>query len=485
MGRQREMVRLTSWKSQEQAHTHWRWADKKKWSGQLHGRIKNKHIPAENGQTRRNGQVIFMGRVKNKHISAEDEQTRRNGQVNIMEGSRTSTYLLKMNRQREMIRSTSWKGSRTSTYLLKMGKQGEMVRSTSWKGSSTYPLMDRQGEMVRSTSWKGSQQQAHTRWGWENKEKWSGQLHRRVKNKHIPPENGQIRRNSQVNFMEWLRTSTYPLKMGRQEKIVRSTLWKGQKQAHTSWRWADKEKGSGQLHGRIKNKHIPAKDGQTRRNGQVDFMKGSRTGTYLLKMSKQGEMVRSTSWKGQEQAHTPWRWVDKKKWSDWLHGRVKNKHIPPEDGQTKRNGQMDFMEGSRTSTYPLKMGRQKEIVRSTSWKDQEAHTHWRWADKEKRSGQLHGRIKNKHIPTENGQTVRSTSWKGQEQALPAENGQTGKNGQVNVMKRVKNKHIPAENEQTRRNAQIDFIEGSRTSTYPLKMGRQGEMVRSISWKGQE
>ncbi len=80
-------------------------------------------------------------------------------------------------------------------------------------------------------------------------------------------------------------------------------------------------------------------------------------------MSRQGEMVRSTSWK------------------------FKNKQIPPEDG---RNGQIDFTEGSRTNTYLLKM--------------------------EKWSCQLHERVKNKHIPSEDGEMVRSNSWKGQEQA---------------------------------------------------------------------
>ncbi len=44
-------------------------------------------------------------------------------------------------------------------------------------------------------------------------EKWSGQIHGRVKNKHIPAEDGQTQRNDQVNFMEWSRTSTYLLKM--------------------------------------------------------------------------------------------------------------------------------------------------------------------------------------------------------------------------------------------------------------------------------
>ncbi len=78
-------------------------------------------------------------------------------------------------------------------------------------------------------------------------------------------------------------------------------------------------------------------------------MEGSRTSTYLLRMEK---------------------------WSGQLHGRIKNKHIPPKDGQTRRNSQVNFMEESRRSIYQLKMGRQGEMVRSTSWKGQEqAHTH--------------------------------------------------------------------------------------------------------------
>ncbi len=169
--------------------------------------------------------------------------------------------------------------------------------------------MDRQEEIVRLTSWKG-QEQAHTSWRWADKKKWSDQLLKRIENKHIPPEDGQTRRNGQINFMEGSRTSTYPLKMGRQVEMIRSTSWKGQEQVQTSWRWADKKK-----------------------------------------------MVRSTTWKDQEQAHTSWRWANKEKWSGQLCGRVKNKQIPPEEGQTRRNGQANFIKGSRTSTYLLKMSR--------------------------------------------------------------------------------------------------------------------------------
>ncbi len=152
--------------------------------------------------------------------------------------------------------------------------------------------------------------------------------------KYIPTEDGQPRRNGQVNLMVGSRTSTYLLK-------------------------TDKKKWSCQLHGRVKNKHIPSED---------------------------GEMIRSTSWKGQEQ------------------------HIPSEDAQTRKNGQVNFMKGSRTSTYQLKMEK---------WSGQ---LHGRVKNKHIPSengemvGQLHGRVKNKHIPSEDREMVRPTSWKGQEQA---------------------------------------------------------------------
>ena len=309
-GRRGEMVRSTSWKGQEPAHTHWRWADKEKWSDQLHGRIKNKHIPPEDGEMirstswkcqekahtswRRADKEKWSGqlheRIKNKHIPPEKEQTRRNGQINFMKGLKTSTCPLKMGRQEEMVRSTSWKGHEQA--------------HTCWRL-----------EIVRSTSWKG-QEQAHTFWRWRNGQvnfmegsrtstyllkmkKWSGQLHRRVKNKHIPAEDGQTRRNGEINFMGGSKTSTYLLQMEKWSgqlhrrvenkhipaedgEMVRLTLWKGQKQAHTCCRWKN-----GQFnHGRVKNKHIPAEN---------------------------GDMVRSTSWKDQEQAHTHWRWADNEK----------------------------------------------------------------------------------------------------------------------------------------------------------------------------
>ncbi len=76
------------------------------------------------------------------------------------------------------------------------------------------------------------------------------------------------------------------------------------------------------------NNDIQTEDGQTRRNGEINFMEASGTSTYILKIGRQ---------------------------KDQLHERVKNKHIPPEDRQTKGKGQINFIEGSRTSTYLLKM----------------------------------------------------------------------------------------------------------------------------------
>jgi hypothetical protein len=158
----------------------------------------------------------------------------------------------------------------------------------------------------------------------------------------------------------------------------------------------------------------------------MNFTKAWRTVTYELRMCRQGEMVRWTSQKHQEQLLTRWRCAHKEIWSDGLHRSIKNNYLRSEDVHTRRYDQMDFTQASRTNTYFLKMCRQEEIVRWTSQKHQEQSlTYWECADKEKWWNGLHRIIKNSHL-------------------LP-------------------------ENVQTRRNGKMDFTEASRTVTYKLKM----------------
>jgi hypothetical protein len=47
-----------------------------------------------------------------------------------------------------------------------------------------------------------------------------------------------------------------------------------------------------QLQVSMKNNHIHARDTQTRKYNQVDFTEASRTITYILRMHRQGKMIR-------------------------------------------------------------------------------------------------------------------------------------------------------------------------------------------------
>ena len=365
--------------------------------------------------------------IKNNHIRPEDGQTMWNGQRDFTGASRTTTYRLRMGRQHEMIRGTSqmdqeqphtnWRwvdnmkwseqlhrwiknnhiqaedgqttwndqrdftdGSRTTTYMLRMGRQCEMVRATS--------QMDRE--------------QPITCWEWADNVKWSEGLHRWIENNHIQAENKQTRWNGQSNFTDGLRTTTYTLKMGRQGEMIRDfTEWlRTTTYILRMSRQCEMIRGASQMD----YNHIRPEDGQTIWNGQSNFTDGSKTTTYILKMGRQYEMVRETSQMDQEQPHTNWRWVDNMKWSEQLHRWIKNNHIQAENGQTMWNGQRDFTDASRKTTYRLRMSRQGEMVRGTSRIDQGTHTGWGWADKVKWSEQLHGWIENNYILSEDGQT---------------------------------------------------------------------------------
>ena len=47
---------------------------------------------------------------------------------------------------------------------------------------------------------------------------------------------------------------------------------------------------------------------------------------------------------------------------------------------------------------------------------------------------------------------------------------------------IKNKHIQTEDGQTMCNGQSNFMDGSKTTTYRLKMDKQGEIIRVTSPK---
>jgi len=196
--------------------------------------------------------------------------------------------------------------------------------------------------------------------------------------------------------------------MCRQGQMIRWTSQKHQKQWLTCWGCADKEKWSNGLHRSIKNSHLHPEDVQTWRNGQTDSTEASKTVTYILRMCRQREMVRWTSQKHREQLLTCWGCADKDKWSDGLHRSIRNSDLHAEDVQTRRNGQMDSTEASRTVTYMLRMCRHGEMVRHTPQKHQEQSlTSWKCANKEKWSDGLHRSIKNSHLHPENVQTRRN------------------------------------------------------------------------------
>ena len=263
----------------------------------------------------------------------------------------------------------------------------------------------------------------------------------------------------------------------------------------------------------IMNNHIQAEDGQTRWNGKNNFKDESKTTTYMLRMGRQCGMVRATPQMDQEQPHTSWGWANKMKWSEQLQRWIKNNHIHAEDEQTIWIGQSNSTDGSRTTTYKLKMSRKCGMIRGTSHMDQEqSHTTWGWADNVKWSEQLHRWIKKNHIQAEDGQTmwndqrdftygsrtttyslrmgrqcemVRATLQMNQEQQHTnwgwAENVESSEG----LHRWIKNNHIPPEDGQTMWNGQSNSTDGSGTTTYILRMDRQCKTVRGTSQMDQE
>jgi len=63
---------------------------------------------------------------------------------------------------------------------------------------------------------------------------------------------------------------------------------------------------------------------------------------------------------------------------------MESNHIQTENGQMMRKGQIDFKDGWRANTYTLRIGRQRKMLRLTSWG-----------------------MKTNHVQTEDGQTMKN------------------------------------------------------------------------------
>jgi len=292
--------------------------DMEKWSDGLHGSTENNHLHTESAQTRRKDQGNLN--TENSHIQSEDAQTQRKNQVDITEALKTVTYMLRMHRQEEKIRWTSLKH---------------------WKQSLTC-------------------------WGCTNKKKRSGELHRSTENSHLHAESAQTMRKNQGGLTEALKTVTYNLRMHRHREKIRWTSLKCWKQSLTCWGCTNTEKRSGELHRSTENSHIHPKGAQTRtqrsgglhgstenshwhpedaqtwRKDQVDFTEALKIVTYILRMHRHGEKIRwSKHWK---QSLTHWGCTDTEKRSGGLHKSTENSHLHAEGAQTRRKGQMEFIE---------------------------------------------------------------------------------------------------------------------------------------------
>jgi len=273
---------------------------------------------------------------------------------------------------------------REGTYPLMMGRQWEDDMKWSgqfhqWKENNNIQAEVGRRMQNSQIDFKEGREQPRTNWGWADNVKWSDRLHEEKESNHIQTEDGQAAGNGQIDFKEGRRATTYKLRMERRREMVRSTSWRDREQPRTGWRWADdgnsgrldrgKEsnhvhtedgqmKGNGQiLHRGTESNHVQAEDGQTTGNGQVDLTDGRRATTYILRMGRRREMVRSTSGRDREQPRTGWGLVDDAKWSERLQGGIESKHVHAEDGQMTRNGKNDFAEGWKTITHFLGVGR--------------------------------------------------------------------------------------------------------------------------------
>ena len=244
---------------------------------------------------------------KNSHVPTEDAQISSNGQLEFVKVSGTVTYSLRMHRHCQMVSSTLWKCPERSRTCWRWADTSNdeldfmNVSRTAWV---TYILsISKHGQMVSSTPQK-CPKRSRTIYGCASMVKWSARFHEIVRNGHIHTKYEQTWANGQLDFMKVSGTVTYDLRMGRHGQMVSLTSGKCLEQSRTSWIWANISKWSVQLHKGGPNSNLLAEYEQTWLNGQLDFMKVSRTVAYRLRMCRHGQIMSSTSWICPERSHT-------------------------------------------------------------------------------------------------------------------------------------------------------------------------------------
>ena len=240
-----KMVRVTSHKHQQWSPTCWGCTDIAKWSGWLHTNLS----------------------IKNDHSLAEDEQTLQNGQGDFTQASRMITHILRMHRHCKMVRVTSHKHqewSLTSWGCTDIAKNGQGDFTQSLRMITHSLRMHRHCKRGWVTS-HNHQEWSLTSWGCTDIAKWSGWLHKSIKNDHSLAEDAQTLQNDQGDFTQASRMITHLLRMNRHCKMVRVTSHKPEHQewSLTHWGCTDIAKWSGWLHTSIKNDHSLPEDEQT------------------------------------------------------------------------------------------------------------------------------------------------------------------------------------------------------------------------------
>ena len=183
--------------------------------------------------------------IKNDYSQPDDAQTLQNGQGHFTQASRMITHILRMHRHCKMVRVTLHK----------------------------------------------HQEWSLTFWGSTEIAKWSGSLHKSIKNDHSQTEHAQTLQNGQGHFTQASRMITHFLRLHRDCKMVRvtGTPHKHQEWSLTRWactdiaewsltRWActDIAEWWVSLDTSIKTDHSLAEHAQTLQNGQGHFTQPSR-----------------------------------------------------------------------------------------------------------------------------------------------------------------------------------------------------------------
>ena len=119
-------------------------------------------------------------------------------------------------------------------------------------------------------------------------------------------------RHFQVSFLQTVRwrTITYLLENQKDERMVWGS---SQEQQNEHTQPKDQQRlGNGQVNltGSFENHHIQTEDGQRLENGQVNLTISLRTTTYILRMDRDWEKVRSTWQDHWEPSHTYWGWTE-------------------------------------------------------------------------------------------------------------------------------------------------------------------------------